>query len=276
MSARHAVISLRALNCQAWGKREPLRPYLWPALVVIDDSTIKTRGLVRVITPGLAAARVVLSQGMHIGEAAAIPDNMAQLEARIVDTGPVQSAILIVAAMNARETPYSAVEAGYGVFADALRAGIARRLLQLRMAAAEPDAPALDSALSGIVADIAAETETKVSHAIRDQLSPRDQIRVREGDLPADQVIGMDWLMADPVTPRDFWLNLASAEAEAPPVVLQLEGRLHVTAAHRDRPAKTEPVRSDGVIRLLGRWRSRSVLQPSGSEAARVIRPKFR
>lgn len=232
--ARDTIAFLDTLTCRT--DATPfggLSPYIWPALVVVDDRTLRSSGLVSVTMAPPDTARSVISRNIRPGQTVSIPACLNRIQARIEDDGSIQTAILVLVMFTECETPKSAVTAGYRAFSPALRESIARRLLQLREANALADATDRAAAMNAFAQQISREVQDAVSQKVRDALCPSDQIRARQGTLKVDEMVGMDWLMADPVTPRNFrfLLEKYNPGAHEPAAVFDLAGAIQVRPA---------------------------------------------
>jgi hypothetical protein len=124
--ATDAIITLERLRCiresDASGHSEP---YIWPALLWIDDNTIATPELVGVTAPALGNARVVIKNDMSAGQTADIPTSVGMLRVRFEDGLTIRRPILVVALWEEDETPEAAMRAGFQAFSTELRAAVA-------------------------------------------------------------------------------------------------------------------------------------------------------
>src|SRR5512143_790286 len=115
--ATDAIVTLETLRCTALINTEKrTEPYIWPALIRIDDNTLASSGLVSLTAPILGNARVVIKDSMRAGESASIPGSVGILRARFEDNLAIHRLILVVALWENDETPESAMEAGFKAF----------------------------------------------------------------------------------------------------------------------------------------------------------------
>ena len=91
--ATDAVITLNTLACAHESKSGGASTYIWPAAVLIDDST----ALVSVSAPSDAVARAIIKSGMHGGQSAAIPASVGVITSRIEDDTKPHHLILAIA-----------------------------------------------------------------------------------------------------------------------------------------------------------------------------------
>src|SRR5262245_52894939 len=135
-----AIVSLEQLRCiTLQGIEARTEPYIWPALLRIDDNTIATNERVVIVTPVLGNARVVIKDNMRAGETATIPGSVGILRARLEDNLTVCRLILVVALLEMDETPKSAMQAGFQAFRSELRAQIAEYFIDLSLANEEEE-----------------------------------------------------------------------------------------------------------------------------------------
>ena len=154
--ATDAIVLLEQLHCLTLINTETrTEPYIWPALIRIDDNTLTTPDLVAMQSPVLGNARVVIKDSMRAGETASIPSSVGILRTRFEDNLVTRRLLLVVALLENDETPEDAMEAGFKAFNSEVRSVIADNLFAL---------------------SAANEEETK---AITDQISERVAGRVR-------------------------------------------------------------------------------------------------
>jgi hypothetical protein len=93
--ATDAIVLLEQLYCLTLINTEArTEPYIWPALIRIDDNTLNTPELVAMDTPLLQFARVVIKDSMQAGETAGIPSTVGILRARF-DEPPLPKSVII-------------------------------------------------------------------------------------------------------------------------------------------------------------------------------------
>ena len=93
-----ALIVLESLSCiRLINQEQRTEPYIWPALIRIDDNTLNTPALVAITGPILGDARVVIKDSMRAGETASIPGSVGILRTRFEDHLTHRFLILVVA-----------------------------------------------------------------------------------------------------------------------------------------------------------------------------------
>jgi hypothetical protein len=241
-----AIVILEQLRCITLKNTETrTEPYIWPALIKVDDHTISTSpNLLEVIANPIGGARVEIKDSMREGETAAIPSSVGILRARFEDNLNTRSLNLIVALLESDETPRDSIEAGYKAFTSELRVAVGERLIELR--------DANDVQTKKIVEEIQKRVGDKVTTAIRNSLSTGEKIRVFIGTLDMDDPSGSDFLrlskadktpdgrsLPDRLEPRTFTLNFEAKGKTVipgafPPTVVEsltkyeIRGRLEV------------------------------------------------
>src|SRR6266849_226822 len=117
-----AAVNLQILNyTQASDGTGNSKPYIWPAVVWIDSKGVS------VTSPAVGLARVMIANGMHAGDTAAIPPSVGQQNAQIGDS--FQGLVLVVALWDQRDTPDNVVQSGFQAFSSELRAAIQDSLI---------------------------------------------------------------------------------------------------------------------------------------------------
>ncbi|MGQ0659229.1 MAG: hypothetical protein ACT4NU_14285 [Chromatiales bacterium] len=196
--ATDAIIVLERLRCiresDVAGGSEP---YIWPALLWIDDNTLATPSLVGVTAPALGNARVVIKNDMRAGHIADIPTSVGVLRVRFEDGLSIRRLILAVALWEEDETPEAAMRAGFQAFSSELRAAIADNLFDLNQASEEE--------LDAIIETIKTRVNDRVDSAITNGLTGWQKARVLLGTLNLDDIIGSDFknfpdLLPTPIT----------------------------------------------------------------------------
>jgi len=200
--ATDAFILLEQLHCLTLINTETrTEPYIWPALIRIDDTTLATPDLVAMSTPILGNARVVIKDSMRAGETASIPSSVGILRTRFEDNLMTRRLILVVALLESDETPEDAMEAGFRAFNSELRAAIADNLFALS-AANEEETEVITGEISERVAG-------RVKSAIENGLSAYEKAKVFAGFLDLDDSIGSDFKTfgKDSLGPEAFTLH---------------------------------------------------------------------
>lgn len=169
-----AAIVLQTLHfVSASNSSGKTKPYIWPVLLWIDDSTLATSSLVSVITP--TSAELVIRYDMQAGEDADIPTEVGELYAQIGDG--FRGLILVVALWEDRDTPDGAVSAGFQAFSTELRAAIADNLQALNLA----------SEREGAIETIKSRVQKKVHSAIENSLTWYEKFKIFLGQMNVDR-----------------------------------------------------------------------------------------
>ena len=122
--ATNAIVLLERLHCLKLINTETrTEPYIWPALIRIDDNALTTPDLVAMQTPAPGSARLVIKDSMRAGETASIPSNVGILRTRFEDNLMTRRLILVVALLENDETPEDAMQAGFKAFNNDLAGG---------------------------------------------------------------------------------------------------------------------------------------------------------
>jgi hypothetical protein len=184
--ATDTIVVLERLRCVTLQNTERLtEPYIWPALLRIDDNTLSTPDPVSLVAPALGNARVVIKDSMHAGETADIPASVGVLRARFEDGLLTRRLILVVALLEMDETPTAAVRAGFQAFTSELRLAVTQNLLALDSAERQNDEAEKDR----IIAAINKRVGDRVRAAIENGLSAWDKAKIFAGLLNLDDSI---------------------------------------------------------------------------------------
>jgi hypothetical protein len=197
-----AVVILENLHCITLKNVESRpEPYIWPAVIRVDDNTLNTEALVAVTGPFLGDARVVIKDSMREGETASIPGSVGIIRARFEDNLVHRNLILVVALFDEDETPEGAMKAGFQAFFSELGAAIAERLFELKAANEEQR--------KQITAEISARVASRVKSTIEDHLSAFEKAEVLAGILNLDDPLGNDFKTFDSeaLVPSSFTLT---------------------------------------------------------------------
>ena len=183
--ATDAIVMLEQLRCISLKNVEAkTEPYIWPALIQVDDHTLTTPDLVKLVAPVLGNARVVIKDSMRAGDVAAIPTPVGVLRARFEDGLATRALIVVVALLEMDETPESAMKAGYQAYRNELRAAVAENLFALSGAD-----EAERERITGLITERVAK---KVRSAVEDGLSWFEKAQVLAGTLDLDDPMGSD------------------------------------------------------------------------------------
>src|SRR5947209_19543062 len=126
--ATDATITLQDLQCIRQDRgSDGSDPYIWPALVSIDGTTLQ----VSVAAPPVEDARAVIKSGMKDGETADIPTAVHALSHRFEGDPTGSHLILVVALWEQRDTPDNVASAGFQAFTSSLQSAITANLLRL-------------------------------------------------------------------------------------------------------------------------------------------------
>jgi hypothetical protein len=214
--ATDAIVVLERLSCfREADENGHSEPYIWPALVWIDDLTLATPELVGVTSPALGSARMVLKGDMRAGETAAIPDTVGVLRVRLEDNLSVRRLMLAVALWEKDQTPNAAVEAGFRAFGSELRAALAANLFALAEATTTEER-------DPIIDEIERRVSNAVQTAIRSALTGWQKVQVVIGELDLDDIVGSAFHSFDELEPKSFSLSFVAGTAHS----YALEGQL--------------------------------------------------
>lgn len=215
--ATDAFIVLERLHCirqsDASGGSEP---YLWPALLWIDDNTLATPELVGLTTPLVGNARVVIKGDMRAGQAADIPASVGIQRVRFEDGLTIRRLILAVALWEEDETPQAAMRAGFAAFGAELRAALADHLFELSQASPQQEKAIIDA--------IRGRVNSRVRSAIRNGLTGWQKARVAIGTLNLDDIVGSGFIHVREIVGQQFALTFQAGSSEH----YELRGRLDV------------------------------------------------
>ena len=106
-------------------------PYIWPALIQVDDHTLTTPIWSGSSRRCWAMRVLVIKDSMRAGDVAAIPTPVGVLRARFEDGLATRAVIVVVALLEMDETPESAMKwRGYQAYRNELRAAVAKTCLR--------------------------------------------------------------------------------------------------------------------------------------------------
>jgi hypothetical protein len=181
-----AIVVLEQLHCiKLLNTESRTEPYIWPALIRVDDNTIASGNVLQLTAPVVGNARVVIKDSMRAGQTASIPSSVGILRTRFDDDLMTHVLILVVALLENDETPRDAVDAGFRAFIEALREEIIKNIFDL--SAADEDETKV------IAEEIQENVASRVKSATEDALSAYEKAKVFAGILNLDDALGSDF-----------------------------------------------------------------------------------
>lgn len=190
--ATDVFVILEQLRCiELTNTERRTEPYIWPALIRVDNNTLATTELVDIVTPHPRNARDVIKDNMRAGETAAM---RSILRTRLEDNLTTCVLILVVALFEMDETPKSAMQAGFQVFNSELRAAIADNIFALNAADRLEDEKEKELEKERIIKEINQRVKDRVESAIKNSLSDWEKAKVLAGILDLDDSIGSDFI----------------------------------------------------------------------------------
>lgn len=168
-------------------------PYLWPALVSIDQAFN-----VGITTPASSRARVVVKNDMRAGDVVDIPSAVGALSRRTDSS--FLALILVVALWEMDDSPSVATTAGFRAFASTLRAEIADKLAALGSMDEAEKARAIQ--------EIKDQVAERVESAIKSESSWWDLLTRNFDDIIGTDFAGLEDL-SSPLTPVSMAFNLS-------------------------------------------------------------------
>lgn len=226
--ATDAILVLERLRCNresdGTGHSEP---YIWPALIWIDDHTLATPQLVGVTAPAQGNARVVIKEDMRAGQEATIPTSVGVLRVRFEENLSVRRLIFAVALWEEDETPGDAMRAGFNAFSSELRAAIADNLFALSQASGD--------ALDALIAEIKTRVKNRVASAIRDGLTGWQKARVFAGTLNLDDIVDSAFHNFDNIVTTPLSFRFRTGPEDHPDNDYIITGNLQVRPVLVDR-----------------------------------------
>jgi hypothetical protein len=169
-------------------------------------------------------ARVLIANGMHAGDTAAIPPSVGQQNAQIGDS--FQGLVLVVALWDQRDTPDNVVQSGFQAFSSELRAAIQDNLVALS------DPGQRDATIKAIKKRV----NDKVSSTIENALSLFQKIEIFLGQLHLDSNIGSDFSFFQQLVPSSIALDIAQ-QPMAPTNEYRISGNVQVFPTEISFPA---------------------------------------
>jgi hypothetical protein len=225
--ATDAIISLEQLHCatlRGVSEESQPEPYIWPALIRIDDNTLHTSDRVALTAPSVAQARIVIKDSMRAGETAPIPGSVGILRTRYEESVAMVWLLLVVALFDLDETPKSAAQAGFRTFVSELRAAIVENLLLL---ADGSDPQGRQRAVDGIKKRV----EERTTAAVVNAMSGTDKVKVALGILNPDDPFGSDF--------KGFGTEIIKGKVVLQPTNFTLNFEKRTVITFRGRPEES-------------------------------------
>lgn len=231
-------ITLETLRCIAESDRRRTshsEPYVWPFLASFTANSFETSPT----EPSIADSRKIIMNEMRAGQSAALAGPANRLTATFVDDRPNRHLILVVALLEADDTPAAAMRAGYQAYLDELRLRIGHNILALSNADEEEKAQIFD--------DIRKRVRTRVFAAIEANLPTLHKISIGLGNASSDDFIAADFVHFSEPRTTSFTLKFAGVSGdpllvgafpfkfEDLPVSYELDGRLVVVDSCQTR-----------------------------------------
>ena len=243
-----AIITLQDLECITIKDNETrVEPYIWPALIKIDTSTINAPDgrFVDVIALSPSLASTVIKSSMRQGDVAPIPSAMATLRTRFEDSVALKQLILIVSLLERDETPQGAIRAGFEAYVRELRAAFKDEFPNLFQTANDEEGQ------NAVITRIKDRVASKTKSAIKDALSAGDKVKSALGFLDNDDFISS----ANVKFGENFFLNTPNSapitlvfqtktviiEQAFPPKLGEGLVRYHIRARLQARPPVIDP-----------------------------------
>lgn len=227
------IVTLEELACLEVRDIEwRVEPYIWPALLWIDDNTIATEQLVETATTLVSHSRKPVGDSMGTGDVGRVHPTVGTLRVRFEDEVRLRHAILVVVVLEMDETPQRVIDAGFRAFVSELTEAISSRLLDFSMASGE--------ALDALVAEVQAQVAGAVRSAMSDAFSGWEKVQIATGLLDPDDPVGVAFVKfsGGDVASRPISLTV---EDDSPFVVVptisryEVRGRLEVRPVVVDR-----------------------------------------
>lgn len=242
-----AIVTFENLECITLNNTESkVEPYIWPALIKIDTSTITSPDgrFVDVIALSPSLANIVIKRSMRQGDLAPIPALVASLRAQFGDDVSGKRLILIVTLLEMDETPKGAMRDGFRAYVDELRAAFKDEFPKLFQAESVND----EEEVEKITTRIKERVEKKTRAAIKDALSFFDKAGSFFGSLDNDDLVSSSVIKFR----ESFFQTIPNATPIT--LVFQAKGlglnlsptfvRYHIRARLEARPVVIDPCRS--------------------------------
>jgi hypothetical protein len=218
-----AIVTLNTLTCiqeSDRGGSSHSEPYLWPFMAAVSNNSFETTPTAAI----LAECRRIRKQEMKAGQSVSMDFPGNRLTATYQDGQTGQALILVVALLEADDTPEHAIQAGYQAYLDELKLRIGQNILTLKSAVDTHD----DALLQQTIDAIKKQVSDKVFAAIKDSLTFEEKAKVALGFLNNDDFIGSGFHFFGNLTPTGFTLDF-QGDAGDPRVVFHFPGPPQIT-----------------------------------------------
>src|SRR5262245_9462840 len=153
-----AVVTLHTLRCITESDRagsSHSEPYIWPFMASVSNNSFATTPTAAL----LAESRRIRKDEMRAGESVGMDFPGQTLSATFEDDQTDRQLILIVALLEADDSPTKAIQAGYQAFLDELKLRVGHNILALK--------DATEDVKNEIIAQIQRQVREKVTSAIK-------------------------------------------------------------------------------------------------------------
>jgi hypothetical protein len=182
-------------------------PYVWPALLWVDDTTLATPDLVAAAPPALYQSREIVQGGMRAGDSADIPFPLGSLGVSFEDNLSTRMTLVGALVWSAHDTPENVAFAGLQAFVSELRAGLADNLVTLAGADAEERKAIIDA--------IKTRVRSKIKSAISNALSGWQKVDILLGTLTLDDAIDGDFIFFQAPSASEFVMNFDDTQGNS-------------------------------------------------------------
>ncbi|HET9183460.1 MAG TPA: tachylectin-related carbohydrate-binding protein [Candidatus Angelobacter sp.] len=190
---QNANVALTTIHCVR-EKDSPSSPYLWPAAVVINESSLS----VTVVSPLQVNDRVVIQNNLQAGQSAPIPSSVGVMSFQFDPDMGKTDVVLVVALWQKHDTPGNVVDAGFNAFISTLHDAIQSNLIHL----ADPNTR--DTTINAIKMTV----QSGVTSAIENSLSLVQKGEVAAKLLTLDSLVDNTSQALASLDPTSFTLTL--------------------------------------------------------------------
>jgi len=173
-------------------------PYIWPAVVLVDDNT----RAVTITAPPVADARVVMPLNSGGFLTVPIPSEVGVISIPIEIPENPHDLVLVVVLWEKSDTPAGAVAAGYQAFLQSLQGAVVANIAGL--SGLEGQA-AYDAALSNVQATVTSAVEAAIENALTDT----QKAEVVAGILVPDGVLDNSFTIFSPMAAAPIALSFS-------------------------------------------------------------------